>query len=84
MKVKYNEIKIVPNGFDWEIEKIIDPTERKRVKTKPNHFGFYYFEEAMSFEDAFEKLKKVMMKKLKDEILSLEKALKALEKLEFK
>lgn len=82
--MKYNEIKIVPNRVDWEIEKIIDPIERKRVKTKPSHFGFYHFEETIPFEDAFEKLKKVMVKKLKNEILHLEKSLKSLEQLDFK
>lgn len=84
--MRYDLIEIKPNPFNhiWEVHfSKGDGQDRVKTKITPNNgLGFMHYPEWWSNEQAFNKLKKAMIKRHKKEIRLIERSLKALEKIQ--
>jgi hypothetical protein len=54
--MRYNCIRIEPDGDDWRVTNHIDPTDRANIVTQPNANGYFYYPETMPFHQAKELL----------------------------
>lgn len=80
--MKYNSILIRADTGKWKVFSYDgDGEERYDTETQPQESGFYYYQETMSKETAFEKLKEVLIKAHKRNIKNLQKSLEKLVKL---
>jgi hypothetical protein len=83
MKYSLVQIKTKWNGKGWEKPIFsTDDADRVRSKSVPCGLGFYHYPAYFTKKRAWNKLKKYMIKRHKDEIARLEKSLNKLEKIE--
>lgn len=86
--MKYNMIEIIPRGLDrsnpW-IVKFDDSDQRDRLSSKeytPSSLGFFYYPRRWKAKKAFEILKADMMKRRQKEIVTLQKDIDLIGRLE--
>ncbi len=78
--MKYNYVRVSPDGDEWSVVFEVDPTDRHRTKTVPNPLGWYHYPASMNKTKALRALLECMRWKHLEEI---DRLTQSLEKLEF-
>lgn len=80
----YNTISITPqDDGTWKVSVHEVPEERDEKGPPPNAQGFYHYPRKMGEEEAFRKLRNLMVKRHREEIKDITESMESLQKLTF-